>query len=143
MLTYAKLAGAFISRKKCPVIKGTWWISNHPWLSRLKSSLERKERKTNLFFAKETFQEFVCNSNVIQFKVLFLKLQKTKLNQQLGSFNNADDLAYGKRSYRNESIFINLSKRAQATVDSGNSKRLNSKQSLISKRFCLMTPIVL
>ena len=29
------------------------------------------------------------------------------------------------------------------TVDSGNSKRLNSKQSLISKHFCLMTPIVL
>ena len=30
-----------------------------------------------------------------------------------------------------------------STVDSGNSKRLNSKQSLISKHFLVQTPIVL
>ena len=32
---------------------------------------------------------------------------------------------------------------ADSTVDSGNSKRLNSEQSLISKHYCLVTLIVL
>ena len=67
---------------------------------------ERKKGKEKItFFAKETFQEFVCISNVIQFKVLF-KLQKTKLNHQLGSLNNAD-LVYGKRSYKPEMYLLN------------------------------------
>ena len=70
MLTYAKLAGAFISRKKMSC--------DQRYLVNFKSSLAfkakviigKKERKGKLtFFAKETFQEFVCNSNVIQFKV--------------------------------------------------------------------------
>ena len=42
-----------------------------------------------------------------------------------------------------ENVHSDLVGDSSYTVDSGNSKRLNSEQSLISKHFLVQTPIVL